>query len=217
MNRTFRAAILLAPLLVAVCLKAQETSPSPKVRVNVVNVCTPGELDSRELAAALARIPERPALAADFEIARGRTTDRGVVSEWVRLRRDFAGGAFSTLQFLLSTTGTDIEETLVFHFKTAKPGEPLQVAFESAVTQGTPADVLASDTPPNRIRLERFGKPSLILARCPSADQSAYEPLFRIAAERSSQYRAALNVRATVSAELARLKPDKAISEKKKN
>ena len=208
-KKTLRAVILLLPF-VALCANAQETPPSPKVRVNVVNVCTPGEADTRELAAALARIPERPALSADFEVSRGHTTDEGVASEWVRLRRDFAGGPFSNVQYLISSIKGGVEERLVFHFKAMKSGEPLQVSLESAVTQGTPAGMLAADTPPNRIRLERFGKGSLILVRCPQAPQDTYESLFRMAAERSAQYRAVLKVRTTVAAEFTRLTPAKA-------
>jgi hypothetical protein len=193
--------------LATLCLNGQEAAaPAPKLRLNMVNVCTPSDADRSELSAALARIPERPALGSDFEVARGRTTEQGVSSDWVRLRRDFLpDGPFSNVQFLLSVTGVGIDETLVLHFKATKPGEPLQLSLANEQVAGTPAAVLNADTPPGHIRLERFGKSSLILARCPNVDQGAYEPLFRVAAQTFAGYRAALKVRATVSAELERL------------
>jgi hypothetical protein len=106
----------------------------------------------------------------------------------------------------MSVAGGTIDETLVLHLKAGKIGEPLQISLEEQATAGTPADVLRADAPPSRIRLERFGKPSLILARCAGVDQSVYEPLFRLAAERAATYNAALGVRTSVPVELARLK-----------
>ena len=200
-----RLRILAWVVLSAVSVPAQEAG-SPKLRLNMVNACVPSDADKSELSAALARVPERPPLGADFEVARGRTTEGGISSDWVRLRRDFLPeGPFSNVQFLLSVTGAGTDETLVLHFKATKPGDPLQLSFANEAMAGTPAAVLNADTPPGHIRLERFGKPSLILARCSNVDQGAYEPLFRMAAERFAGYRAALKVRATVSAELARL------------
>ena len=212
-----RLAILAIAVLYAASSDAQETASSPKLRLNVVNVCTPSDAEKSELSAALARIPEHPALGTDFEVARGRTTEQGVASEWVRLRRDFLPeGPFSNVQFLLSVTGSGIDETLVLHFKAAKPGEPLQLSFANENMAGIPAAVLNTDTPPGHIRLERFGKSSVILARCPNVDQGVYEPLFRVAAERFAAFRAALNVRTTVSSELARMKPGKTTAENKR-
>jgi hypothetical protein len=177
------------------------------MRVNVVNVCTPTDSEKKELENALARVPERPVFSPDFEVARGRTTDKKVTSDWVRLRRELASDpSYGSVQFSLTISGPHIEEVLVLHAKATRPGEPLQISLEEEVTTGKAADALSAGTPPDRIRLERFGKPSLILARCSQADQQAYEPLFRIATERFSVFRAALDVHSTVSAELARLK-----------
>jgi hypothetical protein len=186
---------------------AQETTPSsPKLRLNMVNVCTPSEADQSELRAALTRVPERPALSSDFEVARGHTTEQGVSSDWVRLRRDFLPeGPFSNVEFLFSVTGAGVDERLVLRFKASKPGEPLLLSFANQITSGAPAEVLHTNTPPGHIQLERFGKASLILARCANVDQGPYEPLFRAAAERFAGFRAALKVQATVPAELARL------------
>ena len=55
--------------------------------------------------------------------------------------------------------------------------------------------MLATNTPVSHIRLERFGKSSIALARCmateagPAPDQSAYEPLFASASAVVSDYR----------------------------
>jgi hypothetical protein len=65
--------------------------------------------------------------------------------------------------------------------------------------------VVATDTPASRIRIERFGKPSLGLSRCAQADQSAYEKVFAAASQVMSRYRTALGVRQSVPPELARL------------
>ena len=61
------------------------------------------------------------------------------------------------------------------------------------------------------MRLERFGKPSVALARClaaegaPATDQSAYEPLFRGATDVLANYRGLLGVKKTVPEELAKI------------
>jgi hypothetical protein len=79
----------------------------------------------------------------------------------------------------------------------------------SAVTSA--AAMLGSTTPVNRIRLERFGKPSVVLARCTAAaggappDQSAYEPLFREASTVMDRYRTLLQAQRTVPEELAKI------------
>jgi hypothetical protein len=71
--------------------------------------------------------------------------------------------------------------------------------------------MVTANTPASRIRLERFGKSSIALARCagsengPPPDQSAYEPLFHAASEVLANYRGLLGVRHTVPAELAQI------------
>jgi hypothetical protein len=71
--------------------------------------------------------------------------------------------------------------------------------------------MLATNTPAGRIKLERFGKSSVVLARCPGTegnpppDQSAYEPLFQSATAIVANYRNLLAARQTVPAELARI------------
>jgi len=101
-------------------------------------------------------------------------------------------------------------ETLVLHLRDSK--DLVQISIEdraSAVTN--PASMLASSTPVDRIRLERFGRPSVVLARCmssqngPPPDQSAYEPLFRDALSVLGHYRELLGARRTVPEELAKV------------
>ncbi len=101
-------------------------------------------------------------------------------------------------------------ETLVFHVR--DPKDLLEIAIEdsaSAVT--TPASMLATNTPVNRVKLERFGKSSIVLARCagtentPPPDQSAYEPLFQDASKVMENYRAFVAARSTVPQELTRV------------
>jgi hypothetical protein len=71
--------------------------------------------------------------------------------------------------------------------------------------------MLSTSTPASRVKLERFGKSSVVLARCsateagPPPDQSAYEPLFQAASSVLSNYRGLLNASTTVPEELARL------------
>jgi len=202
----------------------------PKVKVNMLNVCAPSADDQKEIAAALARIPKQPLFTDDFEVSRGRTTltDKpGFVEAgpsarfsaeptsalWVRSRREFAVQAlFSTVQYSFSVDPQLMVETLVLRVR--DPKDLLQVAIEdnaSAVTN--PASMLATDTPPSRIKLERFGKSSVVLARCqgdpasgqPAPDQSAYDPLFRSGASVMSAYRGLLGVRRIVPEELSRM------------
>ena len=209
---------------------SEKSGEKPKVKVNMLNVCSPSAEDQKEIAAALARIPKQPLFTDDFEVSRGRTTltDKpGFVEAgpsarfsaeptsalWVRSRREFAVQAmFSTVQYSFSVDPQLMVETLVLRVR--DPKDLLQIAIEdnaSAVT--TPTSMLATDTPPSRIKLERFGKSSVVLARCqgepssgqPAPDQTAYEPLFRSGAAVMSAYRGLLSIRHTVPEELARM------------
>jgi hypothetical protein len=159
--------------------------------------------------ALLARVPLRAHFADDFEVDRGRTTTPdSPPSNWVRIRREFtAETPFTNAQytFNLEDGGKGIAETLVFRTREMKAGLPLEISMQNTVSTGDAATVLASDTPAERIRMERFGGTSAVLARCPSADQSAYEPLFRKASEIMAGYRIALRVRQTVPGDLARV------------
>jgi hypothetical protein len=206
---------------------AQQAAP-PQVKVNVLNVCSPSPDEQHEIASALARIPKQPLFGADFEIDRGRSSleespsflqpgsgtqvsSDPAIANWVRMRREFAVQAlFSTVQYSFSVDPKNMVETLVFRVR--DPKDLLQVSIEdsaSAVT--TPATMLTTSTPASRIKLERFGKSSVVLARCsasqagPAPDQSAYEPLFASASAVLTNYRGLLDAKTAVPDELARL------------
>jgi hypothetical protein len=209
-------------------LASAQQSPQPQVKLNMLNVCSPSPEEQQEIAAALARIPKQPLFSPDFEVDRGRSTldqspdflkagasaqfssDSGT-ADWVRIRREFSVQAsFSTVQYSFSRDPKNMVETLIFHVR--DPKDLMQVAIEdnaSAVT--TAAAMLSTSTPATRIKLERFGKSSVVLGRCagaegsPAPDQSAYEPLFQSATAIVSNYRNLLATRTTVPAELARV------------
>lgn len=194
----------------------------------MLNVCTPSKDEQEQITSALSRIPKQPLFSRDFEVDRGRSTldqqpdflpinERTHVSNdtdstaWVRIRREFAVQAlYSTVQYSFSQDPKNMVETLVF--KVRDPKDLLQVSIEddaSSVT--TPASMLGTNTPVSRIRLERFGKSSVVLARCaatatgPAPDQSAYEPLFQTASAIGADYRTLLSVPQTVPEELSRV------------
>jgi len=132
-------------------------------------------------------------------------------SNWVRIRREFSVQAlFSTVQYSFSVDPKNMVETLVFRVR--DPKDLMQVSIEdSASAVATPATMLTSSTPASRIKLERFGKSSVVLARCagseagPVPDQTAYEPLFQSASAILSNYRGLLGARSTVPDELERV------------
>ncbi|MBZ5597850.1 MAG: hypothetical protein LAN83_05965 [Acidobacteriia bacterium] len=206
---------------------AQEPA-KPQVKVNVLNVCTPSPEEKQEIASALAKVPKQPLFSPDFEIARGRSTleqspdflqpagskpasSDSATANWVRMRREFSVQAlFSTVQYSFSVDSKNMVETLVLRVR--DPKDLLQVSIEdSASSVTTPAAMLATNTPASRIKLERFGKSSVVLARCfataegPAPDQSAYEPLFQSASGIVANYRALLGAQHTVPDELARV------------
>jgi hypothetical protein len=101
-------------------------------------------------------------------------------------------------------------ETVVFRVR--DPKDLLEVSIEdSASSVTTPAAMLSVSTPVSRIRLERFGKSSIVLARCeasatgPAPDQSVYEPLFQSGSSIVANYRALLSAPQLVPAELAKV------------
>ena len=164
---------------------------------------------------ALARLKERPRFSADFEISRGVTTlteaearAAGVSSgsgpsSWVRIRHEFPEkAALSHAQYTLSIEGGAAGESLALHLRDSR--EVLQVLISDAVT-GSASQAVQVNTPPERIRVERFGKSSIVLARCAGIDQAAYEPIFQAAGDILEKYRLAMGVKSIVPAELARL------------
>lgn len=220
----------------AVCLsQAQETTPpqKPQVKVNVLNVCTPSAEEQGEISGALGHIPKHPSFSPDFEIDRGRSiydpnanplgTGSGMngpqpavvtqqaSAQFVRIRHDLEGGqAFSSVQYSFSRDSQDMVETLVFRVR--EPKDLLEISIESSASAvTTPAAMLATSTPANRIKLERFGKSSIVLARCSGGDggspvdQHAYEPLFSSASSVLMNYRGLLDARKLVPEELTRM------------
>lgn len=218
-------------ILAAAALAGAQQPPAgnqPQVKVNMLNVCTPSAEEKQEIASALSKVPRQPLFGPDFEVARGRSSldesanflqpaanarmsGQSESANWVRMRREFSVQAlFSTVQYSFSTDPKNMVETLVFRVR--DPKDLLELTIEdsaSAVT--TPATMLATNTPASRVKLERFGKSSVVLARCyateagPAPDQSGYEPLFQNATSIVANYRAILGARRTVPDELARV------------
>src|SRR5580698_7874442 len=216
-------------LTLAPRVAAQEAPASqPQVKVNMLNVCTPSAAEQKEIAAALERIPKGPLFGADFEVSRGRSTltdmpnllqpgtsthfsDEKSVASYVRIRREFSVQAlFSSVQYSFSNDGQNMVETLVLHVR--DPKDLIQVSIEDSASSVTSSEaMLGSNSPASRVRLERFGKSSIALARCQATeggaapDQSAYEPLFRTASDVLANYRALLSVKKIVPEELANI------------
>jgi hypothetical protein len=198
----------------------------PPVKVNVLNVCKPSADEQKELSSALAKVPGKPAFSKDYEVARGHSTldpstpipgmeslPPGAISaaDWVRVRREFPEAAlFSNVQYSFSVDAKNMVETLVLRVR--DPKDLMQISIEdSASAVASAAAMLSSDTPVSRVKLERFGKSSVALARCsggegtPATDQSAYEPIFHAASSIMERYRDSLGARKLVPQELARL------------
>jgi len=194
-----------------------QEAPQTKIQVNFLNTCRPPSSDVEEMGRALARVKETPRFSADFEISRGVTTlteaearAAGVPAEsaltpsaWVRIEHEFPDKApLTDVQYSLSVDAGSASESLALHLRDSR--EVLQIWISDAV-KGSAAEVVKADTPPERIRIERFGKASIVLARCGGIDQSAYEPIFQTAGEILRKYRAAMAVKSVVPAEMARL------------
>jgi hypothetical protein len=207
---------------------ANPASTQPQVKVNMLNVCSPSAEEQKEIAAALARVPKQPLFDADFEVSRGRSTlsdmptflqaGQGThvagepsIASYVRIRREFSVQAlFSSVQYSFSNDGQTMVETLVLHVR--DPKDLILVSLEDSASSVTSSEaMLGSNTPASRVRLERFGKSSVALARCqateggPAPDQSPYEPLFRSASDVLANYRGLLGVKKTVPEELAKI------------
>jgi hypothetical protein len=194
----------------------------------MLNVCSPSPEDKQEIASALSKVPKQPLFGTDFEVARGRSSldaqpnflqaganaqmsDSSDTASWVRMRKEFSVQAmFSTVQYSFSADAKNMIETLVFRVR--DPKDLLELTIEDSASAVTaPAAMLGTNTPASRIKLERFGKSSVVLARCyatetaPAPDQSAYESLFQSASGIVGVYRKLLGAQSTVPAELARV------------
>ncbi len=177
----------------------------PQVRVNYLNVCSPSDEDQQIIRKALASVPP-PKFVPDFEISRGKASmPDSPAASYVRIRHEYPESIpFITAQYSLSVDEKSVVEDLVFRSREAK--DVIQVQLEDTITGAQDTrSVLATDTPVDRIKLERFGKNSVALARCPAADQKIYEPLFQMASELMTKYRTALGTKRLVPRELAAL------------
>ena len=141
----------------------------PQVKVNYLNVCTPGTDEETIIKGALAAVQAKPAFSADFELSRGRTSLKDAPdAKYVRLRRDFAAESpLLTAQYSMSTDATNTVEILVL--RPRDPKDFLQVVMEDRVSAGAakPLSLLQVDTPTSRVRIERLNKSSAVLTRCP--------------------------------------------------
>ena len=231
-NRAVRNFFLI-PAAIAVALvgapglRAQQQpsgSTQPQVRVNYLNVCSPSAEDRQQIAGALERISDHPKFTVDFEVARGRSTlsgsdllmrdaapesapaiGQGSVSDWIRIRKEFpASSSFVSAQYSFSMNQGSVAETLTFRAREVK--DVIQISISDSVSSpAMPAQVARVNTPAERIRIERFGSSSVVLARCPASDQSQFEPLFNRATELLASYRSALHVASVIPAEIARM------------
>lgn len=215
------------------CAAQENSAPQqkPEVKVHMLNVCTPSVDEQHEIAEALARIPQKPSFSADFETDRGRsildqnanplaamgqtsTPAEKTIADFVRVRHDLIGaGTYSTVQYSFSRDSEQMIETLVFRVR--DPKDLLQVSIEDSASAVAPASaMLGSATPASRIKLERFGKSSVVLARCAASesgsapDQSKYEPLFSSATSVLSEYRSLLRAKTLIPEELSRIRSD---------
>ncbi len=175
----------------------QSGGKDPQIKLNFLNVCTPTDAETQELQSALNKVPAKVTYSGDFEVTRGRLiSDKEGASRYVRLRRELAGDPlFSNVQYSLSSDDKNTTETLVFKARDPKDLVLVSIEDQISATAAKPASVLDADTPANHIKLERFGKSSIALARCENRDQSAYESLFAQATKLIAQYRRALGLR----------------------
>src|SRR5450755_2026600 len=215
--------ILITALMIVAAASAQQ---KPQVKVNVLNVCAPSADEQKQLSSALATVPAKPAFAKDYEVSRGHSTldpntpipgmeslPPGAIAtaDWVRVRRELPATAlFSNVQYSFSVDSKNMVETLVLRLR--DPKDLMQISIEDSASTVTSATaMLSTSTPVSRVKLERFGKSSVVLARCaggegtPSTDQTAYEPIFRSASSIMERYRDALGARKMVPQELAHL------------
>jgi hypothetical protein len=185
--------------------KASKPDQGPPVKVNILNVCTPGTGEQQEMKSALARLPKAPAFITDYEIARGvSTVEEGKSAKYVRLRREFKNDSpLETIQYSLSFDPTNTIETLVFRGRDVKDLLALSIEDKLSTSVSRPSTVIQSDTPASRVRVERAGKTTLALARCEGVDQSQYEPIFAQASAALADYRRLLKLRTMLASDVA--------------
>jgi len=223
-NRTVQSALI--PILSCACaavVVAQAApgpqSSQPRVQYNIVNVCSLSTEDRALMERTLAGIPAMPVFSPEYEVARGRAgLDVGfplgagaeqkavkpaVYARWVRIRREFPEGApLVNVQYSLSASEDGGSEMLVLRVRDAE--DVMMLSISDSANGMPPAKLALAKLPADRIRIERFGKPSVTLARCPGADQAAYEPLFASATRLFAAYKRALRAAQLAPEELLR-------------
>ncbi len=210
----------LTAITIAICMAgaapAQDSAPAaqssprssdkdPQIKLNFLNVCSPSDAETQEITSALNKIPGKVNYSGDFEVTRGRLiSDKDGPSRYVRLRRELSGDTlFNNVQYSLSADAKNTTETLVFKVRDPKDLVLVSIEDQISATAVKPASALDADTPATHIKLERFGKSSIALARCENRDQSTYEPLFTQATKLLAQYRKALGLRTMFRNDLA--------------
>jgi hypothetical protein len=103
-------------------------------------------------------------------------SDQDSVASYVRIRHEFSVQAlFSSVQYSFSDDGQSMVETLVLHVR--DPKDLMSLSLEDSASSVSSVEaMLSSNTPVNRVRLERFGKSSLALARC-SGTETPRDPI----------------------------------------
>ena len=203
--------VLLPILFCATLVLAQDqttqTKPEqgPPVKVNILNVCTPGAEEQQEMKSALSRLPKAPAFMTDYEISRGvSTVEEGETARYVRLLREFKSDSpLLTIQYSLSSDAESTIETLVFKGRDVKDLLALSIEDKLSTSVSKPSTVIQSDTPASRLRVERAGKTTVALARCESVDQSQYASIFAQASAVLANYRRLLRLRAMLASDIA--------------
>ena len=132
---------------------------------------------------------------ADFEISRGVTTlteaearatgaPRGQRRHAVAVGANSQGvsreGAADGRAIFAERGGGSASEALALHLRDSR--EVLQILISDTVN-GSAAQVVKAATPPDRIRIERFGKGSIVLARCGASISRLTSRCFRRRAE----------------------------------
>src|SRR6202045_4689719 len=134
----------------ALAMVVPASAQQPPVKVNVINVCAPSADEQKELSAALAKVPAKPAFSKDYEVARGHSTldqstpipgmpalPAGAVSaaDWVRVRHEFPDGTlFSNVQYSFSVDSTNMVETLVLRVREPKDKDLMQISIEDSAS-----------------------------------------------------------------------------------
>ena len=175
------------------------------MKVNILNVCTPGVVEQQEMRLALARLPKAPTFVTDYEISRGISTlEGGKSAKYIRLRREFKSDSpLETIQYSLSSDAENTIETLVFRGRDVKDLLALSIEDKLSTSVSKPSTVIQTDTPASRFRVERSGKTTLAMARCEGVDQSQYAPIFAQASAVFADYRRLLKLRTMLANDIA--------------